>query len=258
MLDSQPARRSALELYVDAGPLARDIGYAVGRVRLPEIPLMLLAVAAMAAVLAGREPATGGQDVDGLWVSSYWPQILFGGIGAVIVITGLCWSGPVRGRFGWILPALVRVIEYAFVIRTVAVVDPDAQWLAYLYLTVVGYHHTDTVARLRHVGRGPARWVYTAGLGYDGRMLVIGGLVLAGPDTVQPGLALLTAVLAVVYVLESVISWMRWWRAQPRPATSQPTKEPTESTGQGRRGGSHRRRDATADVAEWAAPTRVP
>lgn len=251
MLDPQPARRTALELYVDAGPIARDIGYALGRVRLPGLPLLVLAGAVMAGVLAGRpEPvAAAGGSADGLWTSVDWPQILFAGVGAVVIITGLCWSGPVRGRFGWLLPALVRIIEYGFVIRTVAVVDADLLWLAYVYLTVVSYHHTDTVARMRELGRGPARWVYTAGLGYDGRMLVIAALVLVGPDTLAGGLAVLTAVLAVVYISESAVSWSRWWRRQPRQATADVAGRAT------RRGGSHRRRPPP-DVADWAAPSR--
>src|SRR5215813_3307228 len=138
MLDQVSPRRGALELYIDAGPLARDIGYALGRVRLPEIPL--------------------------------------------------------------VLTALVRVMEYAFVARTTAVIAPDLEWLAYVYLVVIAFHHTDTVARMRHLGRGPARWVYTAGLGYDGRMLVLAALALTGPEAYRRGLPIVVGLLAVVYI----------------------------------------------------------
>lgn len=224
MLDEKPVRRVALELYVDAGPLARDIGYAMGRLRLPEIPLLLLAGTIMGGVLVGFDGSLG------------WRQALFGTVCGVVVLTGLCWSGPVRGRFGWLLPALVRAIEYAFVIRTTAVFAPDLLWLAYLYLVAVAFHHTDTVARLRHLARGPARWVYTAGLGYDGRMLVVAALVVAGEDTFRPGLAILAGALAGIYVLECLLAWLVWWRSQPRK----------------RRRGGGRHRSSVADVAEWA------
>ena len=125
MLDQVSPRRGALELYIDAGPLARDIGHALGRVRLPEIPLVLAAGALLGVALAGLDTSLGSR------------QVLFATVGAVVVITGLCWSGPVRGRFGWLLPALVRVMEYAFVIRTTAVIAGDLEWLAYAYLVVI-------------------------------------------------------------------------------------------------------------------------
>ncbi len=238
MLDPQPSRRKSLELYVDAGPLARDVGYAAGRVRPPEIPLLLFAGVIVGGVLTGYDDATPG--ADGLWASSHWSQLLFGVVGAAVVITGLCWSGPVRGRLGWLLPPILRVIEYGFVIRTTTVVAPDLTWLAYVYLAVVAYHHTDTIARLRHLGLGPARWVYTAGLGYDGRMLVVAALALAGPDTFRIGLLILVGVLALVYVLESGITWVRWWRDQPRTSK--------------RSAGRHR--TTVDEVAEWAAASR--
>jgi hypothetical protein len=197
MLDQISPRRGALELYVDAGPLARDIGYAAGRVRLPEIPLLLFAGALLGVVLARFDTSLGSR------------QLLFATVGAVVVITGLCWSGPVRGRFGWLLPAIVRIIEYAFVTRTTVVVAEDLQWLAYTYLVVIAFHHTDSVARMRHAGRGPARWVYTAGLGYDGRMLTLAALALSGTEAYRRGLPIMVALLAVVYVSECAISWLR-------------------------------------------------
>src|SRR4029453_18585624 len=172
MLDQVSPRRGALELYIDAGPLARDIGYALGRDRLPESPLVLAGGALFGVALARLDTSLGSR------------QVLFATVGAVVVITGLCWSGPVRGRFGWLLPALVRGMECAFVTKTTAVIAPDLEWLAYAYLVVIAFHHTDSVARMRYLGRGPARWVYTAGLGYEGRMLGLAPLAVAGdqPD----------------------------------------------------------------------------
>jgi|SRR5262245_29942176 len=208
MLDQVPPRRGALELYIDAGPLARDIGYALGRVRLPEIPLVLAAGALLGVALARLDGSLGSR------------QVLFATVGAVVVITGLCWSGPVRGRFGWLLPALVRVMEYAFVARTTAVIAADLEWLAYGYLVVIAFHHTDSVARMRHLGRGPARWVYTAGLGYDGRMLVLAALAVTGTEAYRHGLPIVVALLAVVYLTECTICWIRIPRSEvPAPRT---------------------------------------
>ncbi len=208
MLDEIPARRGALEIYVDAGPIARDIGQALGRIRLPEIPLLLGAAALLGLALARLDTSLASR------------QLLFGAVGAVVVITGLCWSGPVRGRFGWWLPALVRAIEYAFVVRTTAVVAEDLQWLSFGYLVVIAFHHTDSVARMRHTGRGPARWVYTAGLGYDGRMLVLAALVLSGAEAYRRGLPVLTVVLALVYGAESAIFWLRRRAGGPKPPST--------------------------------------
>src|SRR4029450_10996665 len=168
MLDQVSPRRGALELYIDAGPLARDIGYAVGRVRLPEIPLVLAAGALLGVALARLDTSLGSR------------QVLFATVGAVVVITGLCWSGPVRGRFGWLLPALVRVMEYAFVTRTTAGIGPD----------------------LGGRGEAGARGVYTAGLVYGGGMRALAAWAVPGSEASRLGLPIVVGLLAVVYITE--------------------------------------------------------
>jgi hypothetical protein len=238
MLDQVSPRRGALELYIDAGPLARDIGYALGRVRLPEIPLVLTAGALLGVALARLNTSLGSR------------QVLFVTVGAVVVITGLCWSGPVRGRFGWLLPALVRVMEYAFVTRTTAVIAPDLEWLAYAYLVVIAFHHTDSVARMRYLGRGPARWVYTAGLGYDGRMLVLAALAVTGSEAYRRGLPIVAGLLAVVYLTECAICWIRIPRSQ-----AQPTRTPIRTRrAHGAHASTSRQAPNTAEVVTTDHP----
>lgn len=198
----RPERISDLEYEIDDGPLVRDIGQALRGLRFPEIHLLLLA-----AVLMGVP----------LWLlddSDAARQWLFAGTVIGLIVTGLCWSGPVRGRFGWLLPALLRALEYSYVLLLTYRLAPDLLPVAYGYLVVVAFHHYDVAYRLRHTGRPPARWVYTAGLGYDGRLLVIAALTLSGVGALRTGLWVLTAGLAVVFVLDSVVSWLRWVRSE--------------------------------------------
>ena len=202
MFDLGAERPSDLEYQMDAGPLARDIGQALRGLRFPELHLLLLAATLMGVPLWLLEDTTSAR------------QWLFTGTLIGLVVTGLCWSGPVRGRFGWLLPSMLRAIEYSYVIALVYQLAPDLLPVAYAYLVVVAFHHYDTAYRLRHTGTGPARWLYTAGLGYDGRLLVIASLTLAGVGALRTGLVVLTVSLAVVFVLESVVGWLRWLRAE--------------------------------------------
>jgi len=198
----RPERISDLEYQMDAGPLVRDIGQALRGLRFPELHMLLLA-----AVLMGV-PLWLLEDTD---AARQW---LFAGTVIGLIVTGLCWSGPVRGRFGWLLPALLRAIEYSYVLLLIYRLAPDLLPVAYGYLVVVAFHHYDIAYRLRHTGRAPARWVYTAGLGYDGRLLIIASLTLAGVGALRTGLWILTVSLAVVFVLEAAVGWMRWLRAE--------------------------------------------
>jgi hypothetical protein len=99
-------------------------------------------------------------------------------------------------------------MEYAFVIRTTAVIAGDLEWLAYAFLVVIAFHHTDSVARMRHLGRGPARWVYS---GAWLRRADAGpaALALTGSEACRRGLPIIVGLLAVVYITECAICWIR-------------------------------------------------
>lgn len=120
------------------------------------------------------------------------------------------------GRFGWLVPSLVRAGEYAAIIAMVALWAPHALPAAFGLLCVAAYHHYDTVYRLRQIGRGPSAWVQVASLGAEGRVVAVAFvLLLVGADDVSGALAALALALAVVIVGESLASWGRWLSTRP-------------------------------------------
>jgi uncharacterized protein DUF5941 len=79
----------------------------------------------------------------------------------------------------------------------------------YALIGALAYHHYDTVYRTRQ-RLWPARWVFAAGLGWDGRMLVAAVAALAGVLPVV--FAVLCVYLALLFGVESVYTWTRTGR----------------------------------------------
>jgi len=119
------------------------------------------------------------------------------------------------GRLAWLVPPLVRVLEYGFLIWLTATAAPDAMPRCFALLGVLAFHHYDTVYRLRHQRVAPPAWVRAIGGGWEGRVALAALAAVLG----ALGAALLVAaiVLAAVYVTESVLSWARFARTE-RPA----------------------------------------
>jgi hypothetical protein len=115
-----------------------------------------------------------------------------------------------RHPLAWIVPPLLRALEYGFLIALTALVEPDALPFCFAFLGVLAYHHYDIVYRLRSRQAEPPTWVGAGGGGWDGRILVASVLALAG----VLGLGLLAAAgaLALVWATESVSSWLRFVR----------------------------------------------
>lgn len=195
---------TALRVYRDDGPLAAWIGRSVGSAMpLGEVLLTLLAAVPLVVVFA----TSGGT----------LPEAP--GAAAVLGFVVLAGAGAGRagvGRLAWVAPPLLRLLEYAFLIALTALADGDAVSLCFAVLGVLAFHHYDTVYRLRHQRVAPPAWTRVVGGGWDGRLLLAYGLALAG--VLAPGLLAAAVVLAVIYVAESVLSWLRFSRAERRPA----------------------------------------
>ena len=116
------------------------------------------------------------------------------------------------GPLTWIVPALLRGLEYAFLITLTAIADPAAMPLAFAFLAVLAFHHYDTIYRLRHQRLAPPAWVQAVGGGWDGRILVASVLALAG--SLDVGILAAAVGLALVYVTESTLSWLRFGQAE--------------------------------------------
>ena len=195
--------RSRLDAYRDDGPVARVLGRAVGdAVPLPAVVLTMLSALPLAAVLA-----LDGADVDevALGVAVAW----------CVLVGGVASGRPDSGRFAWAVPPLLRLLEYGGLLALAVLAGPRALPWCFALVGVLAFHHYDTVYRLRHQGVAPPEWLSLAGGGWDGRLLLAYVLLVAG--AVPTGFLAAAVVLALAYLAESVVSWLRFAHAQ-RPA----------------------------------------
>jgi hypothetical protein len=190
---------TAMQLYRDDGPLAAAIGRAARGVRIEETALAFVGsvVLAIAAALA----------LDTLSLGALTAVAV---VAVVVVAAGS--QRPHAGRFAWAVPPLLRGLEYAFLIRLTVLSDGDAMPLCFALLCVLAFHHYDTVYRLRHQRVPPPAWLRAAGGGWEGRVLAACVLALAG--VLGPGLLVAAVGLGALFVTETVVSWVRFARAE--------------------------------------------
>jgi hypothetical protein len=122
-------------------------------------------------------------------------------------------------RLAWLVPPLLRAIEYSFLIALTIIADPGAMPLCFAFVAVVALHHYDTVYRLRHQRLEPPVWIGAIGGGWDGRMLLASLFALAG--VLDAALLVASVALALVYTVESTASWLRYGRARHAPDEEQ-------------------------------------
>lgn len=128
-----------------------------------------------------------------------------GPLAAAIAQRGI--APEVSARLGWFVPALIRALEYGGIIAVVRFMDPQEMPLTFALLGVLAFHHYDIVYRQRHRGEFVPRWVTLAGGGWEVRVLVVAALAVLG--ILHVGLILLSIGLGMLFVGESVSSWMR-------------------------------------------------
>ena len=116
------------------------------------------------------------------------------------------------GRLSWAVPPLLRTLEYGILIRLTVLADRDAVPLCFALLGALAFHHYDTVYRLRHQRVAPPSWARAIGGGWDGRLLA--AYILAAAGALDLGLLAAAVALALVYVTESTVSWLRFARTE--------------------------------------------
>ncbi|HEX8103026.1 MAG TPA: DUF5941 domain-containing protein [Solirubrobacteraceae bacterium] len=188
-----------LQIYRDDGPLARAIGRLVAA---PEAIVAVLGAAVLGVVLGLSDDATPA-------------GLLIGGVALAVVIVATGAGRPHDGAFSWLVPPVLRALEYAGLIRLTSLADPDAMPICFALLAVLAFHHYDIVYRLRQQGAAPPAWTRTVGGGWEGRLLV--AAVLAAFDVLGTGMLVAAIALTCVWVGESVASWTSYARAL-RPA----------------------------------------
>jgi phosphatidylglycerophosphate synthase len=195
------AATGTLEAYRDDGPLA----LLLGRIGAPAVPAVLLILAgalapAVALLIAGDDAS--------------WPLVA-ASIGWLVLLGGVSSGRPLRDRLRWAVPPALRVAEYGGVLWIAAVAGADAVPGAFALLCAITFRHYDIVYRLRHRGVTPPRPLNRAAGGWDGRLLA--ALALAAAGAVPAGFHVAAALLAVVFVGESIASWTSYGRTQQAP-----------------------------------------
>jgi hypothetical protein len=191
---------SALLVYRDDGPLAGALGAALGRA-IPLPPLVLLLVAVLPLALAIVLEGAGASD--GLAVA----------VTAWLVLVGGASSGrPHTDRLRWMVPALLRAAEYGALIWFAALAGAADEGAAFALLGAIAFRQYDLVYRLRHMAKTPPAWVNRLSGGWDGRLIVMCALLLAG--ALPAAYYVVAVLLGAVFVAESAQAWTTFSRAQ--------------------------------------------
>jgi hypothetical protein len=184
---------SRLVAYRDDGPVAQVLGRLTGGQLPPLLPLLVASIVTGILLAAG----VGGQTSPAIFA----PVL-------ALLLCGPASANPHRGRLDWLVPPIMRAIEYGY-LATLGFAHGVSKPLVYAFIGVLAYHHYDTVYRTRQ-RLWPAQWVFRAGFGWDGRMLIAAAATLAG---VLPfAFAVLTAYLGLLFGVESVHTWARTGR----------------------------------------------
>lgn len=184
-----PVPRSTVVAYRDDGPLSRGMGALVSG-QLPPLPALIAG-----AFVTGVLLLIGVAGSDGLAVFAPAVTLLLAGPGS---------SHPHDGRFDWLVPPVLRLIEYTF-IAAIGFAHDVPPVLIFALLGALAFHHYDLIYRLRQRVYPPP-WLSTFGLGWDGRMIVVSLVALTG--FVTGGFALLALYLWGLFGWESLTCWL--------------------------------------------------
>ncbi|MEN3540178.1 MULTISPECIES: DUF5941 domain-containing protein [Microbispora] len=184
-----PVPRSVVVAYRDDGPLSKAMGLLVAG-QLPPLPPAIAGAFVTAVLLV-----LGIAGADDFAVFAPAVALLLAGAGS---------AHRHDGRLDWLAPPILRLTEYGF-IASAGFARSVPPVLVVALLGAMAFHHYDTVYRVRqHVY--PPPWLATAGLGWDGRMLVValGGLL----DVMTAVFVLLALYLWGLFGWESLTCWL--------------------------------------------------
>ncbi|WP_214109904.1 DUF5941 domain-containing protein [Acrocarpospora catenulata] len=188
MVEMTKVPASSVLGYRDDGPLSRAMGAMVAG-QLPPLPPVIAAL-----FVTGILLGVGIAGTDGLAVFAPLVALLLAGPGS---------SHRHDGRLDWLVPPLLRITEYGF-IALVGFAHGVPALIIMVLLGAIVFHHYDTVYRIRQHVYLP-HWLSTAGLGWEGRMIMVavGGLVSSAAMFV-----LLALYLWALFCWESLGCWL--------------------------------------------------
>jgi hypothetical protein len=173
----------------DDGPFALPVRQADG----PGLGALLLTASAAIPVVVALAVARESGHATVVGLALLWFALLAG------AAAGL----PHAGRFDWAVPALLRGVEYAVVIRLAAMRGDGLA--AFVFLAAVVYHHYDIVYRVHTAQRDLPRWRALAAGGWPGRLALVYALDAVGGFEV--GLYAAAGVIGLAAVAGSGLSW---------------------------------------------------
>jgi hypothetical protein len=181
---------SRLVAYRDDGPVAQALGRLTKGQLPPLLPLLVAGVVTGVLLVVGVSGQTS-------------PAILAPVL--ALLLAGPGSAHPHHGRLDWLVPPLTRVLEYGY-LAALGFGHGVSKPLVYALIGVLAYHHYDTVYRTRQ-RLWPAKWVFRAGLGWDGRMIIVAVAALAGVLPIV--VAVLAVYLGLLFGVESIYTWTR-------------------------------------------------
>ena len=177
--------------YRDDGPFSilgrLGSGFALG-------PLPLTVLAAMPVVVVLALAREANHDVV-VGLALLW----------FVVLAGAAAGHRHEGRLDWAVPALLRAVEYAVVIRLAALRGDGVA--AFAFLAAVAYHHYDIVYRVHTMHNDLPRWRAVLAGGWPGRLTLVYVLDTVGGFHV--GLYAAAVVVGVTALAGSALSWRR-------------------------------------------------
>jgi hypothetical protein len=190
---------AALRVYRDDGPVAQALGATLGRA----LPLPALAL-----VAAGGLPLALAIVLDGAQASDGVAAVV---LAWLVVVGGASCGRPHEAGASWIVPPLLRAIEYAAIIWLAARAGAHDTGAAFALLAALAFRHYDLAYRLRHRGAVPPGWLSRLAGGWDGRLVAVWALGVA--SALPAALYVLAAVFAALFVAECVHAWTHVDRA---------------------------------------------
>jgi hypothetical protein len=188
--DELAYQTNRLVAYRDDGPIAVMLGRMTRGQLPPLLPLIVAGIVIGVLLFAGAN----GQHSPALFA----PLV-------ALLLAGPGSTHPHSGRLDWLVPPMIRGIEYGY-LATLGFAHDVSKPLVYAFLGVLAYHHYDTVYRTRQ-RLWPARWIFAAGLGWETRMLIAAVAAITG--VLSTAFVVLVVYLGLLFAAESVHTWTR-------------------------------------------------
>jgi len=110
-------------------------------------------------------------------------------------------------RWGWLVPPLLRALEYAVVAAAAALSGAGVGAVCYTYLLAVIWHHYDSAYRLRRGMAGASVFPMARFAGFEVRTAALALLAAAGATAFTVVAGTLAVVLAGLAVVQGWIMW---------------------------------------------------